>query len=237
MKIGPHADANLCIATTLHISISTMATAKYPSAAPSSHANYERGYSGTGYSPQIPQQQQPQPQPQPQHYQPNGADETLSNTLANSQSSHPDYGPQFAAPVATRPTKFTEEWDASQRGSPIIDASGPGSSSMHRSNSFSGGSVTTGLTGDGVATLSRGNTLKKKASLRRAGSLKRSSSRRSMKAGSVRSLALQSATDEDEANSAFYCPVPTSGNPTEVLATRFQGMPFCSPLSVYLREP
>lgn len=51
----------------------------------------------------------------------------------------------------------------------------------------------------------------------------RSSSRRSMTAGSVRSLALQSNPDEDEMHSAFYCPVPTTGNPTEALATRFQG--------------
>ncbi|KAM7193751.1 putative 4,5-bisphosphate-binding protein [Naviculisporaceae sp. PSN 640] len=197
-----------------------MATAKSPSVAPSSHANHERGsYVGAGYIPQVQQLQQLQPQ----HYHPNGADvETLSNTLANSQSVHPDYGPQLVAPIATRPTKFTEEWDASQRGSSIIDAPGPASSSMHRSNSLSGGSVTTAITGDGTTNLSRGNTLKKKPSLRRGGSLKRSSSRRSMKAGSVRSLALQSTTDQDEANSAFYCPVPTSGNPTDVLANRFQ---------------
>jgi hypothetical protein len=28
---------------------------------------------------------------------------------------------------------------------------------------------------------------------------------------------------EDEANSAFYVPIPTNGNPTEILAARFQG--------------
>jgi hypothetical protein len=40
----------------------------------------------------------------------------------------------------------------------------------------------------------------------------------------VRSLALQSTSggDTDEAHSAFYSPVPTTGNPTEVLANRFQ---------------
>jgi hypothetical protein len=72
--------------------------------------------------------------------------------------------------------------------------------------------------------LSRGNTLKKKNSLRRSTSLKRSSSRRSMKAGSVRSLALQSSHEPDEIHSVFYCPVPTTGTPTEVLSNRFQGM-------------
>jgi hypothetical protein len=71
--------------------------------------------------------------------------------------------------------------------------------------------------------LSRGNTLKKKASVRRSGSLKRSGSRRTMHAGSVKSLALQSSHDPDEMHSAFFCPVPTTGNPTEALANRFQG--------------
>jgi hypothetical protein len=74
-------------------------------------------------------------------------------------------------------------------------------------------------------TPSRSGTLKKKASLKRGGSLKRSN------AGSVRSLNLGEkekysgavATDE-QMSSAFFTPVPTSGNPTEILANRFQGM-------------
>lgn len=96
---------------------------------------------------------------------------------------------------------------------------------LQRSHSAAG-STTSGVGGmDGHSSVqvSRSNTLKKKASLRKSGSLKRSGSRRSMKAGSVRSLALQSNTDEDETHNAFYCPVPTTGNPTEALATRFQG--------------
>lgn len=57
-----------------------------------------------------------------------------------------------------------------------------------------------------------------------------------MRAGSVRSLALgdreKYAVDgEEDVNSAFYIPVPTSGNPTEVLAERFQGM-LSSPITV-----
>jgi hypothetical protein len=73
---------------------------------------------------------------------------------------------------------------------------------------------------------SRGGTLKKKASLRRTGSLKRSSSKRSSRAGSVRSLALgdkEKYGEGEEFNSAFYTPVPTSGSPTDVLSNRFQG--------------
>ena len=108
--------------------------------------------------------------------------------------------------------RFNEEWDASQRGSSIIDGQ------MQRSNSV--------MSQGDTLIPSRGGTLKKKASLKRSGSLKRSSSRRSSRAGSVRSLALQPAGDVDEMQSAFFSPVPTSGNPTEILANRFQGSSF-----------
>lgn len=156
-----------------------------------------------------------------------GHDQTRSNTLANSHTDH------LHAPAPTRPGtggRFTEEWNANQRGGSVVDGptARPGSNNMsglQRSHSVAG-STTSGIGGmDGHSSvqLSRGNTLKKKASLRRSGSLKRSGSRRSMKAGSVRSLALQSNPDEDEMHSAFYCPVPTTGNPTETLANRFQG--------------
>lgn len=156
---------------------------------------------------------------------PHAADETLSNTLANSHLV-PSQNDHLQA--ANRQPRFNEEWDASIRGSSIVDGATPQShypqSTMQRSNSVS--SRQDVITGDGsgshAISLSRGNTLKKKSSLRRNGSLKRSSSRRSMNAGSVRSLALQSSHDSDEAHSAFYCPVPTSGSPTDILSNRFQ---------------
>jgi hypothetical protein len=154
----------------------------------------------------------PQQQAQ-QTYQPSVTDtDALSNPPANPQGDYNNH-------LTTRAARFTEEWDTSQRGSSIVDGPGPGS--MQRSVSYSGHG--NGVIGDGALSLSRGNTLKKKASLRRSASLKRSGSRRSMKAGSVRSLALQSSMDQDEMHSAFYCPVPTAANPTEVLANRFQG--------------
>ncbi|KAF4512109.1 hypothetical protein G6O67_001291 [Ophiocordyceps sinensis] len=117
--------------------------------------------------------------------------------------------------------RFTEEWDAIKRGSSIID--GPATTpnppaDMQRSNSIHSYSVGD----DQQLALARGNTLKKKASMRRTGSLRRSSSRRSNRAGSVRSLAIRSSSDPDHVSSAFYCPVPTSGTPTDVLAGRFQ---------------
>ncbi|KXH50865.1 PH domain-containing protein [Colletotrichum nymphaeae SA-01] len=189
--------------------------------------------------------------PAPQNTAPlpyDGDQETHYNTLANAQSvSHQtqhlsqgsdgayydpptaasNYDNKLAVPSATTQGKFTEEWDASQRGSSIIDGS-----NMPRSNSFVSNN------GDDHLSLpSRHNTLKKKSSLRRNGSLKRSGSRRSMKAGSVRSLALQSSNDADEVHSAFHCPVPTSGNPTEALANRFQSWrKILKDLIAYFRE-
>jgi hypothetical protein len=73
--------------------------------------------------------------------------------------------------------------------------------------------------------------------MKRASSLRRSGSRRSSKAGSVRSLALQPGEDADEMSSAFYSPVPTSGNPTEILAARFQAWrKFLKDLIAYYKE-
>lgn len=81
------------------------------------------------------------------------------------------------------------------------------------------------LSQSATATPSRGGTLKKKASLKRGASLKRSGSKKSSYAGSVRSLRLgekEKYEPDEEHNSAFYCPVPTTGSPTDLLADRFQ---------------
>lgn len=174
--------------------------------------------------------------------------QTLSNTLANSHlhntdttvdsnnnnnidsnnpyysnSLQPDAEGYLGSPL--RQPKFTEEWDASVRGSSVLNhpvmqrSSSVASHRSHRSTTDAGSFPD----GNAASSLSRGNTLKKKNSLRKGGgSLRRSGSRRSMKAGSVRSLALQSDNDPEEANNVFHCPVPTTGNPTETLATRFQ---------------
>ena len=82
-------------------------------------------------------------------------------------------------------------------------------------------------------TPSRGSTLKKKSSLKRTGSLVRSTSRRSSRPGSVRSVTLggkEKHGQSEENTSIFYCPVPTSGSPTELLSNRFQ----CKFLYLYL---
>ncbi|KAL8341284.1 hypothetical protein RB598_003293 [Gaeumannomyces tritici] len=171
------------------------------------------------------------------------ADDELTSLNTRSNALSPYHQPEtdlaHAPSTSThRPAKFTEEWDASRRGSSIVDGPGPSSSAMQRANSYAGSTAASRAEADHAATtLSRGNTLKKKASLRRSGSLKRSGSRRSMKAGSVRSLALQSSLDEDEMLSPFYCPVSTTGNPTEVLANRFQAWrKILKDLIAYFRE-
>ncbi|KAL4788220.1 hypothetical protein BJX76DRAFT_367342 [Aspergillus varians] len=152
--------------------------------------------------------------------------DSLSRAYGGRSGSRPN---SFAAPsssynvaqgAAVEPSplthygRFHEELDAtSMRGS--ID----GPSGIQRSASQ--------ISQSRSATPTRAGTLKKKSSLSKRGSVRRSGSRRSMRAGSVRSLALgdreKYAVDGDEdTNSAFYIPVPTSGNPTEVLADRFQ---------------
>lgn len=179
-------------------------------------------------------------------------DQTMSNTLANSHIASPTPVHNFQIPG--RQPKFSEEWDASVRGGSIVE--GPSathhpyqhqqqqrlqsqSPNMARANSTSSRSeimASDSASAHGIS-LSRGNTLKKKNSLRRSASLKRSSSRRSMRAGSVRSLALQSSHEPDEIHSAFHCPVPTSGSPTEILAQRFQAWrKILKDLIAYFRE-
>ncbi|RDL32461.1 PH protein [Venustampulla echinocandica] len=195
-----------------------MSTLNAHSAVPSpSQAHLDRGYGGGT------------PQPPPSHlsavtdvdaadFEPTAAPEHRADTPSH-------LAPPAGAAAHQNHGRFNEEWDSSQRGSSIID--GPSARPMPRSNSP--------LSQGDTLIPSRGGTLKKKASLRRTGSLKRSSSRRSSRAGSVRSLALQPG--EDEAHSAFHSPVPTSGNPTEILANRFQAWrKVLKDLITYFRE-
>lgn len=167
-----------------------MSTPKITTAAPSSQAYFERGGTPSTLRP---------------HTTPLGAITDFGSAPGN---------PSEASPLSqstSQPNngRFHEEWDASRRGSSILD--GP----VHRSNSV--------MSQGDTLIPTRGGTLKKKASLKRGSSLRRSGSRRSSRAGSVRSLALQPSGDIDGINSAFVSPVPTSGSPTDILANRFQG--------------
>ncbi|KAI9834262.1 MAG: hypothetical protein M1819_003100 [Sarea resinae] len=128
--------------------------------------------------------------------------------------------------------RFNEEFDASQRGSSILDGT---TGDYHRGN-------TNMQNADPITIPSRSGTLKKSASVSRKGSLKRIGSRKSSRAGSVRSLALgekehYGGAGDDELNSAFATPVPTSGNPTDILAARFQAWrKVLKDLITYFRE-
>ncbi|KOS17559.1 Phosphatidylinositol 4 [Escovopsis weberi] len=105
---------------------------------------------------------------------------------------------------------------------------------MRRSNS-----VHSPVAGDDSLPHPKTHALNKRLSLRRSASLARSGSRRSMQAGSVRSLNMHSATDNEPngLRSAFYCPVPTTGSPTDVLVNRFQAWrKLLKDLIAYFRE-
>lgn len=120
----------------------------------------------------------------------------------------------------------TDHYSGPGQGTSILSQSGyheehptnDAASGLQRTNSQMSQSAT--------AVPSRGNTLKKKASLRGVGSVKRSGSKKSSYAGSVRSMQLgekEKYEPSEEHNSAFYCPVPITGSPTDLLADRFQG--------------
>ncbi|KAF2768992.1 hypothetical protein EJ03DRAFT_108275 [Teratosphaeria nubilosa] len=123
---------------------------------------------------------------------------------------------------------FHEDFNASQRGSSIVD---DGHQGVNRSAS-------TASTAVQAQAPSRSGTLKKKASVRRSGStksLKRSGSKKSLRAGSIRGVTGRS--DDEDFNSAFYTPIPTQGSPTEVLADRFQAWrQLLKSLIAYFRE-
>ncbi|KAK5416763.1 phosphatidylinositol 4,5-bisphosphate-binding protein [Exophiala xenobiotica] len=168
---------------------------------------------------------------------------TPVSPVHNAMPSHPDPSlhsarPMSAKPVSSRPVSYVgthhtdapsnydeagaylpEQTASSQTGEihdggDATDEQAPG---LPRSNSHMSASQT--------LLPSRGGTLKKKPSLHKSASLKRTGSKRSSYAGSVRSMKLgdkEKYSETEEMNSVFYCPVPTSGNPTELLANRFQ---------------
>ncbi|KAF2814059.1 uncharacterized protein BDZ99DRAFT_486093 [Mytilinidion resinicola] len=125
---------------------------------------------------------------------------------------NPGVSSPLSQSLAPQRSKFGEDFDATQRGTSVLnDGDLPHRTASNASTLNQG------------AAPARSGTLKKKGSVRRTGSLKRSGSKRSLHAGSIRGVNIE---DEGPAaskeNSVFYTPVPTTGNPTEVLASRFQ---------------
>ncbi|KAJ5929509.1 hypothetical protein N7454_006459 [Penicillium verhagenii] len=134
----------------------------------------------------------------------------------NSSTFHYSHGtPEQSSQIPYNP-RFKEELDSvSHRSSIALDRP---ASLVQRSASTASHARS--------ATPTRQGTLRKKASLSKKGSLRRNGSRRSLGAGSVKSLSLgdreKYPDGSEDVNSAFMVPIPTSGNPTEVLSTRFQ---------------
>lgn len=138
-----------------------------------------------------------------------------------------DTSPLSQSVQHSQATHTNDDRDAPRRGSSAVDGEQT-STGIYRADSTISQSHT--------LTPSRGGTLKKKGTLKKSGSVKRSSSRKSLRAGSVKSLENGEKEDHadgwnEEMNSAFYTPVPTTGNPTEILANRFQGKTHLIPCS------
>ena len=155
-----------------------------------------------------------------------GSQSSRPNSFAGS-SAYYGTGALESTQVPHNP-RFRENFDtASRRSSVALDNPAPQRSVSQMSRVRS-------------ETPSRASTLRKKASLSKKGSLRRNGSRRSMRAGSVRSLSLGDrekyhTEGSDDTNSAFMVPIPTTGNPTEVLASRFGGG--LDPIRAYPMEP
>jgi hypothetical protein len=143
-----------------------------------------------------------------------GSQSSRPNSFAGS-SAYYGTGALESTQVPHNP-RFREDFEAlSRRSSVALDNPAPQRSVSQMSRVRS-------------ETPSRTSTLRKKASLSKKGSLRRNGSRRSMRAGSVRSLSLGDrekyhTEGSEDVNSAFMVPIPTTGNPTEVLANRFGG--------------
>ncbi|UJO23368.1 Phosphatidylinositol 4,5-bisphosphate-binding protein SLM1 [Fulvia fulva] len=120
-----------------------------------------------------------------------------------------------------------EHYDESNPASSVA-----GDGSLNRSASRASQSTTA----IGAGGVSRNNTLKKKSSVRRTSSLKRSGSKRSLRAGSIKAYG-DGLADNENFNSPFFTPVPTTGTPTEILANRFQAWrQLLKSLITYFRE-
>lgn len=132
------------------------------------------------------------------------------------------------APTDTSPLSRSIQQPQAMRLDDGSDASRLGSTLHDDAAAMDARRPTSVMSQSNTLTPSRGGTLKKKQSLSRKGSLKRSTSMKSIGAGDARSLRLadrekRADAGDDEMHSAFFVPVPTHGNPTDILANRFQG--------------
>ena len=150
-----------------------------------------------------------------------GALATGSLSRSNSQK----FGTLGSRPSSYMAGTEAPEYAADPHGSSVLSQAAEQHNSVLQDDTTGLQRSNSQLSQSATAIPSRGGTLKKKASLKRGASLKRSGSKKSSYAGSVRSMRLgeKEKYDDEEHNSAFYCPVPTTGSPTDLLADRFQG--------------
>ena len=138
---------------------------------------------------------------------------------------HPDTMSPLSQSMNQNSGAIHDDLETSQQDSTLVEDGRPG---VDRKAS----SASTAVSGSAP---SRNNTLKKRNSMKRTGSLKRSNSKRSIKAGNIAGYG--GVESNKEYNSAFSTPIPTSGQPTEVLANRFQAWrQLLKSLIAYFRE-
>ncbi len=141
------------------------------------------------------------------------------------------YGAGYQNPQSTLNPETAETTGHPTESSPLSQSVRQPQNS-HFNEKFDGGGASARVHEQSIpppnpTTPSRGGTLKK--SLSKKASVKRSGSRKGPRLGDVEgSLAAVEKERydhglEDEMESATFTPVPTSGNPTEILSNRFQG--------------
>jgi hypothetical protein len=141
--------------------------------------------------------------------------------LQPSSMSASDFGALSGNPTATSPLgQSFQQTHGLASGIMADDLSDDRRSSIHQLESA--GLRRSASTASVGSVPGRSNTLRKQKSISRKSSLKRSSSKRSVRAGSIGGITYDD-TSKVDFNSVFYTPVPTSGSPTEILANRFQG--------------
>lgn len=142
--------------------------------------------------------------------------------MASAPSEFAQGAPNEASPLSQ---SVGQHEYAQTYGDSEADVTQMGSSHVAESDTRGGTST---MSQSQTLTPSRGGTLKKRQSLSKKASLKQKDGGKRSRAASVKSFGGGDkggfAGDQTELNNAFFTPVPTTGNPTEILANRFQGM-------------
>lgn len=172
---------------------------------------------------------------------PNETPTTTARGYGAQDFAHAGNNPTTSSPLSQSAAQpqgvFHEDFDASQAGTSVL-----GDGDGHAAAQGVDRSASSASTAVAAAAPARSNTLRKKGSVRRTASVKsnkslwRSSSKRSLKAGSIAGVGRGGDQDEDF-NSVFHTPIPTQSLPTDILANRFQSWrQLLKSLITYFRE-